>query len=93
MKFFKLTFLFSIVFLSQNSTSLKAKEPPPLFEQGESLTIEGNKRTQESYIRSVLQNCLWIWEQSNSNKPPEKEEKKLEDLDQKISFYKQSLII
>ena len=93
MKFFKLTFLFSIVFLSQSSTSLKAKEPPPLFEQGESLTIEGNKRTQESYIRSVLQNCLWIWEQSNSNKLPEKEEKKLEDLDQKkISFYKQCLI-
>ena len=93
MKLSKTAFFFSIFFLSQLAVSIKAKGTPPLFERGENLTITGNKRTQESYIRSVLQNCLWIWEQSYSKRSSEKKETKSEDKDQnKISFYKQCLI-
>ena len=85
LKHFEIYFFFLVIFAFQIGPSLEAKEQPPLFEKGEDLTITGNKRTQESYIKSVLQNCLWIWEQSSSNKLTKTQEKK-------ISFYKQCLI-
>ena len=91
MKKLGILFIFSIL-LSQVGT-LKAEKDSSLFEKGEKVSITGNKRTQESYIRSVLQNCIWIWEQSASKGSSERKEKKQGDETQKkISFYKQCLI-
>ena len=93
LKHFKINFFIFIICLLQPITPLKAKVPSPLFEKDENLTITGNKRTQESYIRSVLQNCLWIWEQSSKKSSSEKNNKKPTDITKrKISFYKQCLI-
>jgi len=74
------------ILISQVVALLNITVAAPLFEKGETLSITGNKRTQNSYILSVLQNCLWVWEQSDSKTSKEN------DIEKKLSFYKQCLL-
>ena len=83
MKRFKCHFF---ILISQVVALLNITVAAPLFEKGETLSITGNKRTQNSYILSVLQNCLWVWEQSDSKTSKEN------DIEKKLSFYKQCLL-
>ena len=91
-----LLLFFSFTFIILELGPLNATEPSPLFEKGEELVISGNKRTQESYIKSVLQNCVWILEQSELEKKEKEEKEDIEGpnnkVQKKIKFFKQCLI-